>query len=84
MLCQAREVKDALTKAQRDQLSKKYGIKGVSILSHLQSISFPLSFPYDFMHLIWENLIPNLILLWTGGFKGLDEGTGEYQFQPKV
>jgi hypothetical protein len=32
------------------------------------------------MHLIWENLIPNLILLWTWGFKGLNEGIGEHQF----
>ncbi|KAA1474205.1 hypothetical protein DENSPDRAFT_860222 [Dentipellis sp. KUC8613] len=30
------------------------------------------------MHLIWENLIKNLISLWTGDFKGLDEGTGSY------
>jgi len=36
------------------------------------------------MHLIWANLIPNLILLWTGKFKDLDEGSGEYTFQPKV
>jgi hypothetical protein len=84
MLRQAREVRDTSIKAQKDRLSKKYGIKGVSILSHLRSLSFPLSFPYDFMHLIWENLIPNLILLWTGEFKGLGEGAGEYQFQPKV
>jgi hypothetical protein len=26
------------------------------------------------MHLIWENLIPNLILFWSGCFKGIDEG----------
>jgi hypothetical protein len=26
------------------------------------------------MHLIWENLIPNLILFWTGNFKSLDNG----------
>ncbi|KAF8904553.1 hypothetical protein CPB85DRAFT_1376903 [Mucidula mucida] len=30
------------------------------------------------MHLIWENLIKNLILLWTGEFKGLDTGDGDY------
>ena len=36
------------------------------------------------MHLIWENLIPNLVLLWTGGFNGLDEGSGEYQFEKGV
>jgi hypothetical protein len=32
------------------------------------------------MHLIWENLLPNLILLWTGKFKGLDEGRESYHF----
>jgi hypothetical protein len=65
-------------------LSRDSGIKGLSILSHFSSLSFPHSFPYDFMHLIWENLIKNLILLWTGEFKGLDEGSGKYQLEPKV
>jgi hypothetical protein len=84
MLRQAQEVQNASNKAQKDKLSKAYGIKGVSILSKIKSLSFPLSFPYDFMHLIWENVIPNLILLWTGEFKGLDKGVGEYQFSSKV
>ena len=26
------------------------------------------------MHLVWENLILNLVLFWSGHFKGLDEG----------
>ena len=26
------------------------------------------------MHLVWENLILNLVLFWSGCFKGLDEG----------
>jgi hypothetical protein len=30
------------------------------------------------MHLIWENLIPNLILLWTGNFKTLDHSNQGY------
>jgi hypothetical protein len=60
-------------------LAKEYGIKGTPLLSYIHSLSFPLSFPYDFMHLIWENLIPNLILHWTGQFKGLDEGSEAYQ-----
>jgi hypothetical protein len=84
MLCQAREVKSASSKAQNARLSRAYGINGISIFSNLKSLCFPLSFPYDFMHLIWENLIPNLISLWTGEFKGLDEGVGEYQLNPKV
>jgi hypothetical protein len=84
MLRQAKEVRDAPNKTQKARLSKAYGIKGVSLLSNIKSLCFPLSFPYDFMHLIWENLIPNLISLWTGEFKGLDEGNQEYQFMPKV
>ncbi|KAI0669694.1 hypothetical protein C8Q78DRAFT_1193260 [Trametes maxima] len=36
------------------------------------------------MHLIWENLIPNLLKLWTGKFKGLDVGTGCYELPKTV
>ena len=32
------------------------------------------------MHLIWENLIKNLIKLWSSEFKGLDTGDGTYRF----
>jgi hypothetical protein len=36
------------------------------------------------MHLIPENIIKNLLDLWTGAFKGLDEGDGDYQLDPVV
>ncbi|KAJ7733997.1 hypothetical protein DFH07DRAFT_870901 [Mycena maculata] len=36
------------------------------------------------MHLIWENLIKNLTLLWIGDFKGLDEGGEEYELAKAV
>jgi len=78
-LQQARKVELARSGAEADSLSKEYGIKGMPLLSYVHSLSFPQSFPYDFMHLIWENLIPNLILHWTGQFKGLDEGVESYQ-----
>jgi hypothetical protein len=81
---QANEVQDAITNIGADDLAKAYGINGISILFYLPSISFPISFPYDFMHLIWENLIPNLILFWTGNFKGLDEGTESYAIPKTV
>ena len=79
LLQQARNVELAKSGAKADDLAKRYGIKGVLLLSYVHSLSFPQSFPYDFMHLIWENLIPNLILHWTGQFKGLDEGIEHYQ-----
>ncbi|KAF7336408.1 hypothetical protein MSAN_02294800 [Mycena sanguinolenta] len=52
--------------------------------TYLDSLSFPRSFGYDFMHLIWENLIKNLVLLWTGEFKGLDDGREEYQLSKAI
>jgi hypothetical protein len=36
------------------------------------------------MHLIWENLIPNLVLFWSGNFKGLDQGTESYEIPNAV
>jgi hypothetical protein len=60
---QATTVQSATTNKDFDRLSTKFGIKGVPLLSALSSLSFLTSFPYDFMHLIWANLIPNLILL---------------------
>ena len=80
---QAEEVEDAPTKEQAGILAKTYGIKGKSILSDIGSIHFPSSFPYDFMHLVWEGIIKSLIQLWTGDFKGIDEGKEKYQIDPK-
>ena len=81
---QAREVQSALTNAASEQLATKYGIKGLPLLRALSSLSFPVSFPYDCMHLIWANLIPNLILLWTRNFKDLDHDDEGYILAPKV
>ncbi|KAJ7017345.1 hypothetical protein C8F04DRAFT_1215111 [Mycena alexandri] len=36
------------------------------------------------MHLIWENLVKNLILLWTGEFKGMDEGSEDYELTKAI
>ena len=46
-----------------EELAKKSGIKGLPVLSTLSSLRFPSSCPYELMHLIWSNLIPNLISL---------------------
>ena len=36
------------------------------------------------MHLIWANLVPNLIRLWTGEFKDLDHTDQGYLIKKKV
>jgi hypothetical protein len=81
---QGHQVQFASNGTDFENLSKQFGVKGISVLTSLSSIYFPSSFPYDFMHLIFENVIKNLVLLWTGKFKGLDEGNGSYEFHPKV
>ena len=82
-MAQAKLVESAPTDVQREELAKVYGIKGVPILSTLGSLRFPQSFPYDFMHLVWENLIPNLVLFWSSRYKGMDEGQ-PYVLDPHI
>ncbi|KAF5342809.1 hypothetical protein D9758_013364 [Tetrapyrgos nigripes] len=74
---QAEEVEFAPSANQSKTLATEYGIKGVSIFYSLSSMVFPVCVPYDFMHLIFENVMKNLVLLWTGNFKGLDEGSAQ-------
>ena len=78
LMQEAKEVQNAMSAAASERLASEYGVKGIPLLSALSSLSFPKSFPYDFMHLIWENLIPNLILLWTGNFKNLNHSDESY------
>jgi hypothetical protein len=78
------QIQSQHAKVDRAEHSKHYGINGLSILYQLSSLGFPASFPYDFMHLIFENLCPNLVRFWTGKFKGLDEGTEDYEISPAV
>ena len=81
---QASKVLDAPSDAASNALAKEYGIKGLPFMSLLGSIDLPRSFPYDFMHLIFENLIPNLIRHYTGDFKGLDDGVEDYRLPKSV
>ena len=81
---QADDVQKMVRNTEHEALATQYGIKGVPLLSALSSLSFPISFPYDFMHLIWANLIVNLIHLWTGQFKDLDHSEEGYVLEKTV
>jgi hypothetical protein len=80
----AKQVQLAHNQTAANRLGTEYGINGVPILSYLPSISILWSFGYDFMHLMWENVFKNLLLLWTGDFKDVDEGNGSYKFAEGV
>jgi hypothetical protein len=74
----------ASTTAEEDRLSMEYGIKGVPLLSLIGALNLPQSFPLDFMHLIFENLVPNLIAHYSGKFKDLDDGDEEYTIPANI
>ncbi|KAF8601363.1 hypothetical protein BDV93DRAFT_395350, partial [Ceratobasidium sp. AG-I] len=57
----------------RAQLAQDTGINGRPILAQLSSLDLASCAPYEMMHLIYENLVPNLVHLWKGQFKWLDD-----------
>jgi hypothetical protein len=81
---QARTVAASADGTEEAELSKMTGIKGVPILSCLSSLSLPHSFPADFMHLAYENVLPELLDLWTTNYKGFDSGEEEYSLTNSV
>jgi hypothetical protein len=67
-LAQAHEIQLTAGVGERNHLSTAYGIKGVPALSFLPSVSFPTSFPFGLMHLFFENIIPDLVDMWSHKF----------------
>lgn len=67
-------------------LTRFYGIKGMPALTRVGSLDFARSVPWDWMHLLLENIIPRLVDLWTdsGRFKGLGTGCEDYAISPEV
>lgn len=83
-LRQAKAVSEAADGTEEDRLSKECGIKGIPVLSMLPSLTFPYSFPADFMHVAYENVLPELLDLWVGSYKDFDTGVEEYDLAPAV
>jgi hypothetical protein len=80
---QAIQVAMSPTDAKEKLRAKLFGIHGVPLLLTLSSLSVLSTFPHNFMHII-ENLIPMLISLWTGTYKGLDTGSEQYQIHKAI
>ncbi|KAJ7075208.1 hypothetical protein B0H15DRAFT_792159 [Mycena belliarum] len=69
---------------QQNDLTFHEGIKGWPALRRVGSIDFARSFPWDIMHLFFENIIRILIRLWSAKFKGLDVGTEDYEIPTEI
>ncbi|CEL56160.1 hypothetical protein RSOLAG1IB_07613 [Rhizoctonia solani AG-1 IB] len=78
------EVLKAPNEHLRSARATETGVKGVTLLARLPSISVPASFPIDLMHMVWQNLIPQLIDLWTNNFNDLDDGLEDYIWDATV
>ena len=78
------DLDSSVTKSRRDFLSKEHGIRGEPSLVRINSLNYANCAPWEWMHLFLENIVPTLVNLWTGRFKGLDEGTEEYELAPHI
>lgn len=67
-----------------ENIAKFYGIKGLPALRRVGSLDHARCYPWDCMHLFFENIIPNLIKHWSGKFKGLDPGREDYEIPDEV
>ncbi|KAJ7342356.1 hypothetical protein DFH08DRAFT_632744, partial [Mycena albidolilacea] len=52
-----------------DDLAMFHGMKGLPALQHVGPLNYRKSRPRDAMHLFFENIVPNLVKLWSGKFK---------------
>jgi hypothetical protein len=69
---------------QKKDLAFDEGIKGLPALRRVGSLNYARSFPWDIMHLFFENIIRFLLQLWSGKFKGLDVGLEDYEIPANV
>ncbi|EIM82939.1 uncharacterized protein STEHIDRAFT_63968 [Stereum hirsutum FP-91666 SS1] len=63
----------------RNRAAMRLGIKGMPVLGRrVQSIDYARSFSWEFLHLFFENLFPNMVMMWKGEYRNLDSGTQNY------
>ena len=78
------QISQAKLKKDHKAIAIHYGIKGMPALQCVGSIDYARGVPWDFMHLLLENVIKNLVYLWMGKFKGLDTGTEDYVIPERI
>lgn len=80
------EMYQATTITHRNDLSTHYGVNRLSIFLRNPSFQFPDSFPYDIMHLFFENVCPLLCDQWTGSrkFKNIEPADPGYRLAPHI
>ena len=72
------------TKVAKRRAQTRWGINGRCDLVEIPSLSLTNSFPHEWMHLFLENHGKNLVALWTGRYKDMDEGKELYVIPSSV
>jgi hypothetical protein len=53
------------------------GLREPPLLCHINSLDFARSVPWDFIHMIMENIYPLLVDHWTGKFRSIEVETAK-------
>ena len=75
---QLQEIRQETRLTARDQLTTKFGIVGESVLNSMPGFHRILGYPHEYMHLLFENIIPMLVCLWKGDFRDVDNASQPY------
>ena len=71
------------SETRKDDIAKEFGVARPAAITRVSSIDLAKSVPWDWLHLLCLNIIPNLVMLWMGEFKQLDCGTEDYMISKK-
>ena len=75
---------DAPTNAARELIGFNQGLRERPLLHRVGSIDYARSVPWDWMHLLLENVCPLMVNHWMGKYKKLDVGSGNYEIPPHI
>ncbi|KAG2036320.1 hypothetical protein BDR03DRAFT_983098 [Suillus americanus] len=82
------EIDEAETGVEKERIGKKHSLRAghlhLSDRQHIESIDFAKSFPWKWMHVFLENIVPMFIKYWTGKFKDMDTGKEDYQIADHI
>jgi hypothetical protein len=72
------KIANAPNKTKQNEIAMRCRIKGMPALRRVGSMDYARGIPWDYMHLLLENVIQNLVKLWMGRYKGLDSGKEDF------
>ncbi|PPQ89950.1 hypothetical protein CVT25_010093, partial [Psilocybe cyanescens] len=71
-------IESAASPLKQEEIAQEFGIKAMPALTWVGSLDYAQGMPWDYMHLLLENVVKNLVDLWLGRYKGLDAGDEDF------